>query len=729
MKKRKIDDFSDFRNLLEFFPEDGLIQLKGDRKLIVSAEAMGNLRMELINTFGIKIAKGVLMRYGYTCGYQDAMNLKKKFKWNNEKDIISAGPKMHMLEGIVKVTPVEMNIDKEKNIFKFKAIWNNSYEAEQHKKHFGISDYPVCWTLTGYASGFSSAVFGKEVISIEEKCEGKGDDCCLVKIKLAEEWGPKITEELKQLKLENFHRKISLLEEKLSKKTRDLRKQTRQLKDTMELLNSIYEGSTEYSIIAEDLNGKILTFNKGATLIYGYKPEEIIGKNARILHTKEDILSRKYEKIGEIVKKEGIFEGEELRVRKNGEVFPVRRTVTLRKDAKGNPVGFVVISKDITEEKKLEQQLKEYTSNLENIIKKRTEELIISEAKYRDLIENSPEIIYQSDPEGRIVSINETAVKKLGYTIDEFMKKRVQDLVPEEYKEKMIDHLSRVIKEGKSTVETVFLTKTGKKVYVEINSTGFCDSETGALKYTRAFVRDITDRKKLEAQIMHQEKMASLGLMAAGIAHEVGNPLTSISTIVQVFQRRTKDPFFLENIKTLRSNIERINKIVRELVDFSRPSSYNFENIQINNVIKNAIGIAKYDRRVKNIEIKSDLDSNLPIVRLIPDQLLQVLINIIFNAIDAIESSYGRILVSSKLENSRIKIEIEDNGIGIPRENLNKIFEPFYTTKKIGRGTGLGLTVSYGIIKNFGGTINVESEEGKGSKFSIILPINKIKEN
>jgi len=724
MQKIKIDYLSDFKNFLEFYPDDGLIKLKGDRKLIVSAEAMGNLRMELINTFGTEIARGVLMRYGYECGFQDGVNLKKKFEWNDEEELIFAGPKMHMLQGIVKVSPISINVDKEKNIFEFSAIWNNSYEAEQHKKHFGISQSPVCWTLTGYASGYCAAILEKKVISIEEKCEGKGDKSCLVHIKLVEQWSKKTREDFEELKSVNIHRKISLLEEKLSKKTKDLRVQTNQLRETTELLNSIYEGSTEYSIIAEDVDGKILTFNKGAEIIYGYKPKEVIGKNARILHTKEDVFAGKYERIQEIVKREGRFEGEELRIRKNGEIFPVRRTVTLRKTAKGKPVGFVVISKDITEEKKLEQQLKEYTSDLERIVERRTKELMASEAKYRDLIENSPEIIYQADSEGKIININKTAVEKLGYSIEEFKNGRVQDFVPDEFKMRIRDHLDRIIRDGKSTVETVFLTKSGSKVYGEINSTAFYESDSGSFKYSRAFVRDISDRKMLEAQIMHQEKMASLGLMAAGIAHEVGNPLTSISTIVQVFQRKTQDPFFLENIKTLRNNIERINKIVREMVDFSRPSRYNFENVQINDVIKNAIGITKYDRRVKDIEINSNLDPNLPVIRLIPDQLLQVLINIIFNAIDAIDSSQGRIHVSSQYNNNKIQIEIADNGIGIPKEDLNKIFEPFYTTKKVGRGTGLGLSVSYGIISNFRGAVDVESEKGKGSKFTIVLPLN-----
>lgn len=226
-----------------------------------------------------------------------------------------------------------------------------------------------------------------------------------------------------------------------------------------------------------------------------------------------------------------------------------------------------------------------------------------------------------------------------------------------------------------------------------------------------------------QAQITQQEKMASLGLMAAGIAHEIGNPLTSISSMAQVIKRRIKDENIVEFVNNILSNIDRISVIVRELVDFSRPSSYDASMISVNELINSSVGIVKYDKRSKHIHFNLALDRNLPKTFLVGDHLLQVLINILINAVDASENVNNEINVSSKLIQNNIRITVEDKGSGIEKDKLNKIFEPFYTTKEVGKGTGLGLTVSYGIVKKFGGEINVKSEVGKGSIFEIVLPI------
>lgn len=229
--------------------------------------------------------------------------------------------------------------------------------------------------------------------------------------------------------------------------------------------------------------------------------------------------------------------------------------------------------------------------------------------------------------------------------------------------------------------------------------------------------------REAQFQISHQEKMASLGLMAAGVAHEIGNPLTSISSMAQIIKRRVKDIEIVDYLNTILKNIERISKIVRELVDFARPSSYETTFVDINELIRNAVGIVKYDRRAKYAQIDLQLDENLPTVYLVADQLLQVFINILINAVDAIKEEEGKITIRSFLNEDRIHIYFSDTGSGIPKENLNKIFEPFFTTKKVGKGTGLGLSVSYGIIKNFNGSISVNSTFGQGSTFKIELPV------
>ncbi len=235
--------------------------------------------------------------------------------------------------------------------------------------------------------------------------------------------------------------------------------------------------------------------------------------------------------------------------------------------------------------------------------------------------------------------------------------------------------------------------------------------------------------REAQFQISHQEKMASIGLLAAGIAHEIGNPLTSISSMTQIIKRKVNDENVEQYVNTIRENIERISRIVRELVDFARPSSLEATWVNVNDVIRNAYGIVKYDKRAKMVDFQLHLQEDLPNLFLVPDQLLQVILNMLINAMDALKDGKGQIEITSKLEDDQVIISIADDGVGIPEENLNKIFEPFFTTKDVGRGTGLGLSVSYGIIKNFNGSIQVQSEVGKGSVFTIKLPIQNKTEN
>jgi signal transduction histidine kinase len=231
--------------------------------------------------------------------------------------------------------------------------------------------------------------------------------------------------------------------------------------------------------------------------------------------------------------------------------------------------------------------------------------------------------------------------------------------------------------------------------------------------------------RQAQAQIGHQEKMASLGLMAAGIAHEIGNPLTSISSMAQVIKRKTVDEKITDYANNILKNIERISRIVRELVDFSKPSPHKEVEADLNEIVNSAVSIIKYDRRSKKIDFHLDLQPDLPKTSLVPDHLLQVFLNILINAVDASEGYGAGITVRTSSVDQHVQIDIADQGCGIAQANINRIFEPFFTTKGVGKGTGLGLTVSYGLVKKLQGEIRVQSEMGKGSTFSVVLPIKR----
>jgi PAS domain S-box-containing protein len=256
-----------------------------------------------------------------------------------------------------------------------------------------------------------------------------------------------------------------------------------------------------------------------------------------------------------------------------------------------------------------------------------------------------------------------------------------------------------------------------------------------ALKRYTVELEDKVDKgtataKKLEQQVLHSEKLAALGRLAAGVAHEIGNPLTSISTFAQLLREMATDEFSQNSLDIINNHIQRITEIVRRMSTFSRADALNVKFTQLNDVLNSTLDLMRLDKRMKStIEIAVSLDPTLPKTMVDEGQMSQVFINIILNALDAMPEG-GKLSVTTRQDRDdqgreSIMIEFSDTGSGIPERDLQKIFDPFYTTKEVGKGTGLGLSLSYNIVKRFKGDIKVESETGKGTIFTIMLPIEK----
>lgn len=356
------------------------------------------------------------------------------------------------------------------------------------------------------------------------------------------------------------------------------------------------------------------------------------------------------------------------------------------------------------------------------------EELASTESRYRDIIEHSAEAIISVDTGGRITSWNKGAEEMFGWERREILGRPVTDLVPGDLLEQ---REMECIDQGLRTrgfvrnYETERLTKEGRRILVNLTESYIRDRD-GNIVGRSLIMRDLTELKIKEQQIQHSERLATVGHMAAGVAHEVGNPLTAISSLVQVCQRRTEDPFIQEQLSKVRSHIRRITKIVRDLVDFSRPSALESREVHVNEVIRSAVGLLQHDARCRDVNFELSLAPNLPRLTCVPDQLHQVLVNILLNAVDAMEEEeHPEAEIETRHSGSVIELSVRDTGEGIPAEKQERIFEPFYTTKEVGRGTGLGLSVSHGIITQLGGTITVDSEPGKGSIFTIKLPVRE----
>jgi two-component system NtrC family sensor kinase len=230
---------------------------------------------------------------------------------------------------------------------------------------------------------------------------------------------------------------------------------------------------------------------------------------------------------------------------------------------------------------------------------------------------------------------------------------------------------------------------------------------------------------KHEQQLIQSRKMAAIGNLTAGIAHELNNPLNNISLTIEALidefdQWSTQEK--LKMLHTVEAQIERAGATVANLLDFTRRDESSFEELNVNDVVKRTVTLMANEINLNDITLEMDLGNNLPTVVGSAHDLQQVFLNILLNAVQAMPDK-GVLSIKSRADNHSVKVDIADSGVGIPAENLDRVFDPFFTTKEVGKGTGLGLSVSYGIMKKHHGQVSVTSEIGKGTTFSVMLPL------
>jgi signal transduction histidine kinase len=226
--------------------------------------------------------------------------------------------------------------------------------------------------------------------------------------------------------------------------------------------------------------------------------------------------------------------------------------------------------------------------------------------------------------------------------------------------------------------------------------------------------------QEAQAHVLHQEKMAAFGLLAAGIAHEVGNPLTSISSMVQMLQRRDCDGYTRERLTLVSGQLQRIQGTLRELVNFSRPASSERTLVALPEILEEALNIAKYYKQTKGRVIQLNLPAELPLLFGVRDQFVQIFLNLVLNAVDATVKG-GRIELRAERLPDALRVTVADDGCGIEPENTTRLFQPYFTTKK--HGTGLGLFVTRKLVADHGGRVEFESIPGRGTAFHVYFPV------
>ncbi len=232
-------------------------------------------------------------------------------------------------------------------------------------------------------------------------------------------------------------------------------------------------------------------------------------------------------------------------------------------------------------------------------------------------------------------------------------------------------------------------------------------------------IEDITDRKALEAEAMHHSKLTGLGQVAAGVAHEIGNPLSSLAARLALLERRPEPEYLEESVGVLRGQIERIRRIVHGISLFSRPQDQDWSVWDVNGVVTEVLEVIRLDRRAKKVRLQTDLTDPSPRVRGVRDQITQVFLNLLLNAAEASPDG-SDVRVRTEAADGQVRVSITDRGEGLSDEARERLFEPFFTTKQ--KGTGLGLSICYSLVNAHGGRIEVESTEGSGSTFAVVLP-------
>ena len=494
------------------------------------------------------------------------------------------------------------------------------------------------------------------------------------------------------------------------------KKYERDLKDSEERLRNLFE-RVRHGLFISSKEGKFLDCNQALIEMLHYSSKE----ECLNMDLSEDLyVNPEDRKVFQgRIERDGCVEDMEVEFKKkDGSKVTVLLTGYPLRDARGDIVGYEGINLDITERKRIEEELRE------------TNEF------FRNLIESSVDGIIATDMKGNIFIFNKGAEDLTGYSASEVIGKlHITELYPKGMAKEIMRNLRSPDHGGigkLTPLQLSVLNRAGERVPIQLSAALIYD-RTGTEVATVGIFTDLRPRlqmeKKLEEthlQLVSSEKMASLGKLAAGIAHEINNPLGGILIYSSLLMEDLpKEDPKKQDLERIVQEAGRCKEIVKSLLEFARQTEPRREPVDINRAITDGLFFLENQALFHNIRITKRLDPSLPRVIGNGGQLKQVFTNIIINAAEAIHGS-GELNITtfSSPDRTSVFVEFTDTGEGIPEENLCRIFDPFFTTKDVGKGTGLGLATSYGIAESHGGKIAVRSKVGEGSTFTIELPVS-----
>jgi len=483
-----------------------------------------------------------------------------------------------------------------------------------------------------------------------------------------------------------------------------LKEKMQRIREEQKRYRLLFESAGDAIFILDiegDKAGAIVSANQAAADMHGYTINELLRMNIGDLDTVEAAAGIPA-RIGRMLKGEWINDELSHR-RKDGAVFPVEISAGLL-EYEGHKY-ILAFDRDITERKTMENALRD------------------SEERFRTLVEQAADAFFLHDKAGRLLDVNQYACDMLGYSRQELLGLSFAEIETAQNRERLEQILAELPPNRPVTVQRWQWRKDGTALPVEARISRV---QWGDRKLFLSLVRDISERKRLEEGMQRAEQMVMCGTIAAGLAHEIKNPLTGIKVAIELFKDEL--PLQEDDKEVLEKVIDEINRIdtlVKGLLNFARPPKPQYSFVDINQVIERAVTTAYYSikksSRLNQINIVSDLGRDLPSLRADLAQLQQILLNLLLNAVDAIQDT-GTVTVCTRYNQAAdcLEIEVADTGKGFDQKSIDKLFQPFFTTKA--KGTGLGLAISKRLVEQQQGTLTATNNPAGGAVFLISLP-------
>jgi len=506
-----------------------------------------------------------------------------------------------------------------------------------------------------------------------------------------------------------IHQYTTRLEQAVNERTRQLVASQERYKALFDLVaDSVF-------MVGED--GVIVAVNKREEQALGYSEQQVVGSS--ILNVVEPVHHDEMRVLLEKIRAgERQVPTQEITVRDaTGRETPVEMDLIL---VRGSDHTWVMVQlRDITDRKRLERQMHTYQQELEAKVSERTREIEETKQYLENLLENANDVIYTLDSEQCFTYVN-SKVLAWGYAKEDLLGRPYLGLLSKRHRGR---RLKSTLDIGvKQVYEVEVLTKAGEPRSVMVSVSPLHGVE-GEILGVLGIARDMTDTKKLEQQIRNSEKLASVGKLAAGVAHEINNPLGGILNCLYNMRKGTLSLSRQEEyLASMEDGLRRVQRIVRQLLDFSQQHNPELALADINQVVKRVLLLTDHLFVPHRVQLETALSPDIPELMIDRHMMEQVLMNLVLNAIQAMRAG-GVLTIRTSMDEAHCLVRIQDSGCGISSSVLPRIFDPFFTTKNEGEGTGLGLSVSLGIVERHGGRIFVESEVGKGTTFTVSIPL------